>query len=459
MIEKGLRRGREAYEGKERWTWWTQSHHNWNQVCNGGMILGALAVAEEEPELSAFIVTSALKSLPKAMASFAPDGGWAEGPGYWAYTVRYTVPLIAALESALGSDFGLAGTKGFDRTGTFHLYFVGPTGKSFNFADGSEGVGSNPAMRWLARRFRQPLYHWAAERSAGDGSAMDLLWYEPVDQGPKAAGAPLDMLFRGIDVAFLRSAWEDPDALYAGFKGGDNKANHSHLDLGTFVFDALGERWAVELGGDNYNLPAYFGNQRWTYYRLRTEGQNTLLLNDQNQDPKAAPPLVAFLSRPERAFAVADLTAGYAPLARRVRRGVALVDGRRSFLVQDEIEAPEPVAYRWLMHTRAAVQVHESAATLTQDGKTVRVRVLEPDGATLVAANATPPPPQNPNEGITRLEVRLPDKVTTARIAVLLTPQKDGQRAADSIQVTPLEEWVREAGPLPAVGGPLRSGR
>jgi hypothetical protein len=139
-----------------------------------------------------------------------------------------------------------------------------------------------------------------------------------------------------------------------------------------------------------------------------------------------------------------------------VRRGVALVDGRRSFLVQDEIEAPAPVAYRWLMHTRAEVKTDGSTATLTQDGKTVRARVLEPAGATLVAASAAAPPPQNPNDGITRLEVRLPDKVTAARVAVLLTPQKDGQTAAEPVQVTRLDEWVREAGPLPAEAGAMR---
>ena len=77
--------------------------------------------------------------------------------------------------------------------------------------------------------------------------------------------APTAKLFKGIDVAFLRSDLRDRDAFFIGFKGGDNKANHSHLDLGTFVMDALGERWAIDLGGDEYNMPGYFGKQRWSY--------------------------------------------------------------------------------------------------------------------------------------------------------------------------------------------------
>ena len=122
---------------------------------------------------------------------------------------------------------------------------------------------------------------------------------------------PLDAFFRGIDVAFFRSAWEDPQALYVGFKGGNNKANHSHLDLGTFVLDAYGYRWVVDLGSDNYNLPAYFGKQRWTYYRLKTAGHNTLVINGVNQATSARAPIIAFHATSALAFAVADLTAAY----------------------------------------------------------------------------------------------------------------------------------------------------
>jgi len=31
---------------------WLKASHNWNQVCNAGMTFGALAIAEDEPELA-----------------------------------------------------------------------------------------------------------------------------------------------------------------------------------------------------------------------------------------------------------------------------------------------------------------------------------------------------------------------------------------------------------------------
>ena len=460
IVEKGLRRGEEAYRGTQAWKWWTTVHHNWNQVCNGGMILGALAVADEEPELAKFILASALKSLPLAMASFAPDGGWNEGPGYWDFTLQYTVALLAGLNSALGTDFGLSREAGFDRTGSFRVFFVGPTGRPFNYADVGDGkAGDAPVMYWLARHFKQPLYAWEAKRSAGNGgSPLDLLWYQPSELAPASTKIPLDTVFRGVDVAFLRSSWSDPNALWVGFKGGDNKSNHSHLDLGTFVFDALGERWAIEIGSDNYNLPDYFGKKRWTYYRLRTEGQNTLLLNGENQDPKAAAPLLAFSSKPEAAYAVTDLTAGYAPVgAAKVLRGMALVNGRTGLLIQDEITAPSPTEYRWQIHTRAEIATNNSEATLTLNGKTLTARILSPAGAVFAVESAAPPainggegPQQNPNDGVRKLVAHLPNKVKEARIVVVLAP---AGASIPSLTVTPLADWIRNAPPLPKLGG------
>ena len=469
IVEYGLKQGAKAYRKdpeSEGWNWWTTTPFNWNQVCNSGLTLGALAVADEEPELASFIITSALKSLPLAMASFAPDGGWAEGPGYWSYTVKYTVPLIAGLRSALGTDFGIATANGFDKTGTFRLYFAGPTGLTFNYADADEPFEQTPDMCWLARRFGQPLYNWAAQQNiVHDPQALDLLWYEPITTTPTAAHAPLDNFFRGVDVAFLRSAWEGRNALWVGFKGGNNGANHSHLDLGTFAFDALGERWVTCLGRENYALPDYFGKARTSYFRIRTEGQNSPLIDGANQELKAKAPLIAYSSKPDQAYAVADLTAGYAFAgAKRVQRGVGLVADRKALLIQDEISMGSPVSYQWQIHTKASLTLAPDgkSAILTLKGKTLTAHLLEaPAGAVFAEESDTPPPlnqgvgpQQNPNAAFRRLVVRLPKKTASARIAVLLSP---GASGPTTVPIRPLESWVKEAPPLPALGGVLPS--
>jgi hypothetical protein len=86
MIEKGMKPALEIHRKK---TGWTRARHNWNQVCNGGIGIGALALAEVEPQLAGEFLHGALNSIQLPMAEYAPDGAWAEGPAYWNYATTY----------------------------------------------------------------------------------------------------------------------------------------------------------------------------------------------------------------------------------------------------------------------------------------------------------------------------------------------------------------------------------
>ena len=74
IIVKGLRTS-----GKKRW--WSKTHNNWNQVCNGGLVMGALAVYERIPEEAQAIIAEALKNNPIAQKEYGPDGVYPEGFG------------------------------------------------------------------------------------------------------------------------------------------------------------------------------------------------------------------------------------------------------------------------------------------------------------------------------------------------------------------------------------------
>ena len=146
------------------------------------------------------------------MASYAPDGGWAEGPGYWHYATRYTAYLLAGLNTALGTDFGLSDSPGFDRAGIFRIDFAGPSGKTFNYADGSDALEPAEELFWLARRFSQPVNAWQQTellRERTRAHALDLVWYQDKTQSPAAAGLPLHTAYSAINAAFLRSSWDD----------------------------------------------------------------------------------------------------------------------------------------------------------------------------------------------------------------------------------------------------------
>jgi hypothetical protein len=386
------------------------------------------------------------------MAEFAPDGAWNEGPGYWNYATAYNVALLAALDTALNTDFGLSQMAGFSDTGLFPLYLTGPLGRTFNYADGGDRAIRAPQLFWMAHKFNQPVYAWY-EQSVATPAPQDLLWHTSVARGPKEAKLPLDKYYRGTEAVTLRSEWEDPRAVFLAFKAGDNKANHSHLDVGSFVLDALGARWAIDLGADNYNLPGYFGGQRWNYYRLRAEGQNTLVINPDagpDQDPKAATQITRFDSQPQKAFAIADLTPAYRTHASSVKRGIALL-GRKDVLVQDEIQTGAPAEIWWFMHTPAAVKIEDDgqSALLSQLGMSMQVKLLSPRGARLELRDPDPlsdspkPEGQARNEGIRKLALHLKD-VRDCRIALVFKPVEavETQASAEALpSIQPLSDW------------------
>jgi hypothetical protein len=436
IVEKGLEPGVRAYE-QDAW-WALEGRNNWTQVCNAGLLAGALAVADEEPAIAARLLELVQGAgMRRRLARYAPDGGDEEGPGYWDYATSYTVFYLSALQTALGTDLGWSDTEGLERTGEFRMHAIGPSGLTFNYADARESAGAAPQMFWFAGRYARAAYGaHERDRISQEGRQPDifhLLWVGRLPD-EEATAPPTAEWFRGVDAVFLRGDWRDPRTTWVGFKGGRNTASHAHLDLGSFVLDAVGVRWAIDLGPDDYDLPEYFGSQRWSYFRLRTESHNTLLVNGSNQNEAAAARVVAFGADSYRPFAVVDLTAAYAPAVTSARRGLALVDGR-DVLVQDEIEA-DGADVVWQMLTRAEVDTDARGAVLRQAGRALALRVLEPAGARLIVSPATAPAPQAAQPEVSILRIVPVTRRADQRFVVWLSP---ADRPAP--EVVPLNEW------------------
>lgn len=459
IVNKGLNEGKLDYAGPASWVTTTS---NWNIVCNAGLGMGALAIGDEVPALAEEILQAGLDSLPVAVAEYGPDGAYPEGVGsYWQYATRYLVPYIASLNTAVGDDFGLAASPGLSATGKFPIYLTGPTNQNFNYGDAATGSAQTAEMSWLGTKYAQPVYGWWGKRGAvANPSPQHLLWYNPQNvMTPIEAAIGRDQYFRHSEVVTQRSAWLNGNAVFTGFKAGDNKFNHGDLDLGTFVLDALGVRWATELGGDNYGLPGYFSTgatgQRWTYYRKRAEGQNTLVVNPGSaaeQNPLATGAIVRREFATAGAYSVADLTQAYS--ARGVtswQRGVKLFDNRQRVLVQDELSASQPADVWWFMHTKATtitVSADGKSAMLTSGTQRMEARILSPtSGATFTVRDAVPlptspnPSGQTANTGVRKLAIHLTG-VTSTRLSVLFTPLATGQVPGTPPTVTSLAQWT-----------------
>jgi hypothetical protein len=336
----------------------------------------------------------------------------------------------------------LSKIEGFGEAGTFPIYTSGPTKLSFAYADAHEGTVRAANLFWLAKKFNRPEYA-VYQAKTGVPQPYSLIWYDAMLAKAKTK-ATLDKYYRHSEVVTMRGSWTDPETTFVAFKAGDNKFNHSHLDIGHFSIDSQGMRWACDLGSDDYNLPAYFGNKRWTYYRLRAESHNTLVLNPSeapDQDPRAAAKVVMFSSEASNPFAIADLTPAFKASAKSVRRGVKLVD-RRSVLIQDEIVAERITDTYWFMTTPAEIAITDDGkmATLKQKGKTMTVRLLSPATTRLEAMKCEPLPssPQPPKQTENKqMKLFIHAEVLGAKtIAVLISPDKTLKP-----EIKPLDRW------------------
>jgi hypothetical protein len=292
------------------------------------------------PSLACEVISGATEGLPEALATYAPDGAWPEGPAYWAYATQYTLLAAYSLKSALGSDFGIMEHQGIRETAMYPIALTGPTGRLFNFADSASRINRIISAResyyGLARWFQDLGCTYIARHTDLDQNAtpFTIIWYQSKGAEQDAASIATDRYFKRINVCTLRSSLTDPNTTFVGFKGGNNAQQHGHLDLGSFVVEADGVRWADDLGRDNYDLPGYFGGERWNYYRLNTFGHNTLVVNGANQNTNATAHITYFKSAADRSFAVADLTPAYAWVGvTSQKRGISLYDGKRKVLV------------------------------------------------------------------------------------------------------------------------------
>jgi hypothetical protein len=448
---------------------WVRSQNNWGQVCHGGLTAGALAVLEDEPQLAAKTVHNALHNVRFSMAAYAPHGSYPEGPGYWMYGTSYNVLLIAVLESALGADFGLTKAPGFALTGQYPALACGPSGLYFNYSDGGSSRSAAAALFWFAERFhrpdwllgehdrlRQTVRRIDPANAASYGSRLlplVLLWIEP-EQANAPVDMPLNWSSEGeVPITVHRSSWTDPKATFVGFKGGSPSANHGQMDIGSFVLDADGKRWAMDLGAEGYHGIESRGmnlwnrrqdSDRWTIFRQSNAGHNTLVIDGQLQRAAGHAKFIKFSDQPGHSYAVLDMSDVYKGQAESVLRGVALLPSGQ-VVIQDEITGLTPgTEVRWGMITPASVgETGARSIRLSQDQARLTLDAAAPHDATWQQIDCATPrhPWDSPNRG-----TQMPALMCVAPssgeldVIVVVTPGSSSAAAKD-VKIQPLEDW------------------
>ena len=425
IAEKGIN------PGLAKNNWWHTGDNNWNQVCFGGLTLGSLAIAEDQPKLAAEFLALARKDNGNGLKPYAPDGIYPEGPGYWGYGTTYEVLMISALQSALGTDWGLPQYPGFLNSAAALVEQTGPTGMAFNFSDSHEGVDFNPTLYWFAKTLNQPslisfqnelLSRKLASKTGNEGDlsalhALLALWMGGLPREIPPPTLPLAWHGDGPNpVGVFRSSWTDSNAVFLAFKGGSANVNHAHMDAGSFVLEADGVRWASDLGMQHYNSIESKGwalfnrtqnSDRWRVYRLNNFSHNTLTLGGKLHTVSGDARITAFTNN----SATVNLSAIFAGQADRVIRQFSL-DANRNVTLRDSITGAKPgLSVRWQMLTHAQINPGQQRAILTQNGKSLTAEIISPLGAHFEMASAQPP-----DDGVNQTNVNSRILVSTLEV-------------------------------------------
>jgi len=443
---------------------WLTGTNNWNQVCNTGMLFAALAVAEDEPELSNRIIHRSVESISSGMKPYGPDGNYQEGYGYWHYGTSFNVLFIDAVEKIYGSDFGLSGMPGFMESTRYIQHMLGVKLDPFNYADADSEPRLNVANFWFAKKLKDHSLLWNERQQIKTRDILSnpdvdrfipaiLIWGSSINMD--SVPRPSSLVFSGQGVTpvwIARTAWDDPKAVYVGLKAGSPSTSHAHMDIGSFVFETLGTRWAIDLGVNNYEklekqkLNIWDRTQnsdRWKVFRYNNQAHNTLTINGKHQLVSGHARIDKKIDRPGFCAAVSNLSTLYKDDVASVTRGVALIDS--SYVrIQDEIKTDSRQAtVQWRMVTKATPKIrNRKTIELGHNGEKLLVRFC---GRRKVKPEIWPGQAQNSyedtNEGVSIIgfEVKLPAN-TFAQLVVELVPESKKKKRERPITVLALWE-------------------
>ncbi len=240
-----------------------------------------------------------------------------EGYSYWGYGTSFNVLFIDAFEKFRKTNFDFSKTPGFLNTAGYMEHMTGPGGLCFNYSDAGMKGGLQPAMFWFANKLNDHSLLAQEKEFLDKGTSSTLtgerllpallIWMMGKTTRDIVTPNKLMWAGRGVNpVAMMRSSWTDPDAIYVGLKCGSPSVNHAHMDAGSFVMDALGERWASDFGSQDYNSLESKGvqlwgmqqnSQRWTIFRYNNLTHNTLSFDDQFPKVSGSAPFSGFFGQ------------------------------------------------------------------------------------------------------------------------------------------------------------------
>jgi len=431
IIEKGLQKSK--LEGSR---WWIKGDNNWNQVCHCGMVLGALAIFENDPALSNQMIERAEKNIHTGLDSYAPDGIYKEGTGYWVYGTSFTILMTACLDSALNKDWNILDYEGVKESFDFVFQTsMLPSKKTFSFADAGGHPQVLPQHMWLGNKLSNNVYCQMSEYTheyLGTYPRMyplSIIYYTP--SSGNEMKLPLTWHGKGeVELSMARTSW-NTSAIFTGIKAGKIEGvSHGHMDIGSFVIDMLDEQWATDLGAEKEIYDSTIDGvwsttqdaNRWKFFRVNSLSHNTLSIGGQLQRVAGVNPITQITENIENMSTTIDMSNAYAGQAEQIIRQIAIID--KSYIeikdIYKGITAGQNLT--WNMATKAKIKLSDNKkkATLSIGEKKIYAEIVSPVEASFSIASAKPKTAvENQNKAYLMLQAKIQAPVKDGTLKII----------------------------------------
>jgi hypothetical protein len=272
---------------KKSW-WWETVQSNWSAVCCGSIGMAALLL--EQGERRRLILDKVDQGMVHYRKSFGEDGACEEGIGYWVYGFGYYIYYIA-MRKELDPEY-------------YHPTEIMP--------EKLKKLAEFPRLVQMSDSTFVPFSDVPARTLIPTGLLSYLQQEYEVEMPACLAITPFDFdhcyrfahISRNLwwtDSRIFHTELKDEatylsnrqwllqrrkDCFFAA-KGGNNKEQHNHNDVGSFVLAVDGALFLADLGAGIYTAD-YFGEKRYEYVQTRSRYHNLPLIQGQEQMSTAA---------------------------------------------------------------------------------------------------------------------------------------------------------------------------
>ena len=373
-------------EAHREGTWWVP-YHNFMGVAGGAAGCLALKLRDAYPDEAPGWVTDCTQIVATYLdAGFDEQGACFEGTGYGVYGLTNATLFAEALRRSGGPD--LLQHPKLLRVPHFYAMSVLPGERVVEARNDANYAGlDNPLFLLLAQRRPSPLAAWLWERCGGGTEALRIVWDS--DLTPEAPSTLCEH-FEGRGLCVFRTGWETEDLMFSVEAGPYHKVTHNQADKGSFTLYGLGQRWAIDSGYGNNQLPGG---------RDQTEAHNCVLIDGEGQALSGAGlgtdgTIARYADEPGYGYCLADATDAYnrnsagkpGAVVRHALRHALFLKPRGgvpayAVVLDDIVKDDDPHRYTWLLHTAANTEIE------TEEGRAV----LHPNASSGGAYVETPP--------------------------------------------------------------------